>query len=537
MKDADQAGREKSDVLVVGAGAAGAVVARNLVAAGMSVVCLEQGDWTSPDEFPGERREFDALATKPWHPDPNVRQGPSDYPVEVADSEVPPAMFNGVGGSTILYNGSWTRMLPADFQVRSIDGIADDWPISYADLAPYYARAEREFSIAGLRGDPAYPPGPEFPLPPLPLGRVGRRAAGGMNTQGWHWWPHPTAIASRATSRLQECVRIGTCMSGCPRGAKATTDLTHWPQAIAMGAELVTGARVRELTLDHRGRAAGAIYTDRAGASHHRRADRVVLAANGIGTPRLLLLSRQRHHPDGLANSSGLVGRRLMLHPPTSVVGVYEDPLDSWTGPAGPPLLSLEFAGSDEARGFARGGKWDAFPVAGIHAHVERFGVRRFEERFGVGFHHNLERVVGHAFDWDILVEDLPDEENRVVLSEGLRDGDGVPGPGVVYRLSEETHANLAFQRERAAEAHQAGGAVETFVSDWYPTQGWHLLGTARCGSDPSTSVVDPFGEAHDVPGLFVVDGSVFVTSSAVNPTATICAFALRACDRIKERR
>jgi choline dehydrogenase-like flavoprotein len=527
------AGSAEADVLIVGAGASGSVVARHLARAGLSVVCLEQGGWVEPQEFPGELRERDALISGPWNPDPNVRRAPADYPVDVSASDVPPTMWNGVGGSTILYNGSWPRMLPSDFRVRTTDGIADDWPLTYADLAPYYARVEQEFAVSGLAGDPAYPETPEFPLPPLPLGKVGRVAARGMNERGWHWWLHPTAIASRPHGEQAACVRIGSCMAGCPRGAKGSTDLTHWRDAIAHGARLVTGARVREVTLDARGRASGATYIDRDGAEHHQRARIVVLAANGVGTARLLLLSSSPAHPDGLANSSGLVGRRLMLHPPTSVVGVYEDELQTWMGPAGPPIMSLEFAESDDDRGFPRGGKWDAFPVAGITAHVERLADRAFDERFGPAYHRNLQRLIGHAFDWDIVVEDLPLESNRVVLSDELRDGDGIPAPRVEYRVSADTHANLEFQRARAAEAHLAGGATETFVADWYPTQGWHLLGTARCGDDPATSVVDPYGEAHDVPGLFVVDGSVFVTSGAVNPTATIAAFALRAAEHI----
>jgi choline dehydrogenase-like flavoprotein len=527
------AGEPETDVLIVGAGASGGVVAKRLAEAGIAVTCLEQGDWVDPSEFPGERREYDALIAARWHPDPNRRRNDADYPVDVSASEVPPSMFNGVGGSTILYNGSWPRMLPGDFRVRTLDGIADDWPLSYEDLSPYYAEVERDFSVSGLAGDPYYPPHGDYPLPPLPLGPFGKAAARGMNARGWHWWPHPTAVASRAHGHLAACVRLGTCMAGCPRGAKATTDLTHWPDAIAAGAELITGARVREIVLDSRGRAAGAIYLDRDGVERRHTARAVVLAANGVGTARLLLLSKSATHPDGLANSSGLVGKRLMMHPPTSVVGVYEAPLESWIGPAAPPVISLEFAQTDESRGFPRGAKWDAFPVAGLHTHIERLAGRPFEERFGAAYHETLRRLVGHAFDWDILVEDLPLESNRVVLSEALLDGDGIPAPRVEYRLAPETRANLAFQVARATEAHEAGGAVETFVSDWYPTQGWHLLGTARCGDDPATSVVDGHGEAHDVPNLFVVDGSVFVTSSPMNPTPTICAFALRAADQM----
>jgi GMC oxidoreductase len=159
-----------------------------------------------------------------------------------------------------------------------------------------------------MAGDPAYPPGRAPPLPPLPIGKIGRKAAEGMNRLGWHWWPAAHAIPSQARENQAQCARRGTCMFGCPEGAKGSTDLTLWPAALQAGAKLVTGARVREITRNARGLATGAVWVDRDGAEQRAEADVVVLAANGIGTPRLLLLSE-------LANSSGLVGKRLMLHP------------------------------------------------------------------------------------------------------------------------------------------------------------------------------------------------------------------------------
>ena len=512
------------DVLVIGAGAAGSVAARHLAEAGFGVVCLEQGRWWDPSKFPGSKLEWELLVEKEWSPDPNVRALPEDYPCETSASEIDPVMFNAVGGSTIHFGAQWARMRPADFKVRTLEGVGDDWPVTYDELLPFYERMDREMNISGMAGDPEYPPGTAPPLPPLPIGKIGRRAAEGMNRLGWHWWPAAHAIPSQPVGGQAQCQRRGTCMFGCPEGAKGSTDLTLWPEAIKHGAKLVTGARVRELEVDADGLVTGAHYLDADGAERFQPASVVVLAANGIGTPRLLLLSGGA---DGLANSSGLVGKRLMLHPYMSVLGIYEDGLDSWLGPWGTPLLSLEFASTDESRGFPRGAQWDVMPIGGPRMALERYDALPLWERWGSSVHELAARTVGHAFDWGIGLEDLPSEENYVGLAQSLTDSHGVPAPKVVYRIDDDARKNLAWQIERATEAHEAAGAVDTVVTDW-SHWGWHLLGTCRMGDDPETSVVDRFGRAHDVPNLFVLDGSVFPTSGPQPPTATIAANAAR---------
>src|SRR5207247_7245649 len=166
----------------------------------------------------------------------------------------------------------------------------EDWPIDYDELLPFYERMDREMFISGIAGDPAYPPGAAPPLPGLSIGKIGRKAAEGMNKLGWHWWPAAHAIPSQATATQQPCARRGTCMFGCPEGAKGSTDLTIWPKALAAGAKLVTGARVRELTTNGNGLATGALWVDRDGSEQQAEADVVVVAATGIGTRRLLLL-------------------------------------------------------------------------------------------------------------------------------------------------------------------------------------------------------------------------------------------------------
>ncbi len=523
----------RADALVIGAGASGSIVAHHLAVAGFSVTCLEQGGWVNASDYPGDKAAYDLLASQRFHHDPNVRRWPADYPVDVSESEVFPQMFAGVGGSTLHFGGQWPRLFPSDFRVRSLDGVGDDWPIDYWDLLPYYERTDAALGIAGLAGDPVYPSGAPYPLPAHPINAYGRRAAMGMNALGWHWWPAPNAIASRDWGNLTRCARHGTCETGCPNGSKASLDRTHWPAALNAGARLVTGARVKEIEVDASGRATGAVYIDREGVERRAEADIVVLAANGVGTPRLLQLSASARFPDGLANSSGLVGTRLMLHPTGMVIGTYDEDMEAWKGPAGQTIHSFEFYESDEARGFIRGGKWQLMPGAGVLRMVVEPEGASFDEAWGAPMQRRVRDGIGRTCDWSVVTEDLPEERNTVTLDADLVDSDGIPAPKVTYTVADNNWKLLDWHLARQVEAHEAAGAIATQVIRIWNDQPGHLLGTARMGTDPATSVCDPYGRTHDVDNLFIVDGSVFVTAGGVNPTSTIVALALRTAEHI----
>lgn len=533
MSDDAHDEREVADVLIVGAGASGGIAASQLAAAGFRVVCLEQGDWVPRTDFAGDKPEWELKAQKDWHPNPNRRARSADYPLDTSDSDVNPLMFNGVGGSTVLYAGHWVRFMPSDFQVRTQDGVADDWPLTYEDLAPYYAKADVAMGVAGLAGDPAYPDEHEYPNPPMPLNRIGRKAAAGLDRLGWHWWPGPQAISPRPYRHMQACVRRGTCLTGCPEGAKGSVDITHWIDAISAGTRLVTGARVREITTNAAGMATGAVYFDKKGVERHQKADVVIMAANGIGTARLLQLSTSKAHPDGLGNSSGLVGRRLMMHPYAAATGVYDEPLESWLGPSGHAIQTYEFYETVKDRGFVRGAKWQVMPSGGPLGLRAGYSDAALDEVWGDAFHRRTRRTMGRAFEWGITAEDLPDADNRVTLDPVLTDAHGIPAPKITYRNSENTVRMMDFNLARAKEAHEAAGAVEVHLTPLMRDCGWHIMGTARMGVDPTESVIDPWNRSHDVPNLYIVDGSAFVTSAAANPTATIAALTLRAAENL----
>lgn len=522
------------DVLIIGAGAAGAAVAWSLVETRMKIVCLEQGGFMNPMTYPSTGRDWEARTSGDFSISPNTRQLEADYPVNDDASPIKVANFNAVGGSTILYAGQFPRFHPSDFRVRSLDGVADDWPIDFATLEPYYALNDRVMGVAGLQGDPANPPRDSISMPPLPLGKAGQAVVRGLNQLGWHWWPSDVAIATERFDGRERCINLGTCVSGCAQGAKASTDITYWPQAMRGGVELRPHCRVREITVNDDGMATGVIYVNADGQEQALQAHVVIVACNGIGTPRLLLNSKSARFPDGLANSSGLVGKNLMFHPYAAVQGVFDEPLDGYQGPH-KGIQSQEFYETDKSRGFVRGYTFEYSRGMGPVA-TGLTGLAQGRVPWGADHHTSYRKLFKRVTSLVALCEDLPEEHNRVSLDPDLTDSDGIPAPRIEYKLSENSMKMLDHAVARGTEALQCAGATDTFSLSPIGFSGWHLMGTARMGRDPRRSVVNEWGRSHDVKNLFIVDGSIFVTSAAVNPTSTIQALALYVGDQIKNR-
>ncbi|MGH6931380.1 MAG: GMC family oxidoreductase [Dongiaceae bacterium] len=516
-------GRDPVDVVVVGAGMGGAAFCRRLSdrAPKLRIVCLERGGWVNTAAMPATRWDWQRAMLHEWATSPNARlksgqQAPSgDYPIDDTESAFKPLMWNGVGGSTINWAAHFPRLLPSDFKTRALDGVGDDWPFDYFDLEPYYDANDKIMGVSGLADDPAYPPKAARAMPPLALGRLGQRAAQGFDALGWHWWPVDAAINSVRHDGRDGCNHCGPCLIGCVNRAKASADVTYWPQAIANGVELRPHCTVLQITIEA-GRATGVVYRDGDGREHRQPAGHVVVAGNGIGTARLLLAS-------GIASPA--LGRHLMFHPAAYARGMFREELDGPVGPVGCAIYSHEFYETDESRGFKRG----------VHLQVTRENnllqqALRLDPLWGREAQRLLREEFRHSIPMLVMAEDLPEPHNRVTLTDRI-EADGLPGARIEYRLSDHGRRSLDFGLDRAEEVLRAAGAHRVVRVPLAPLTGWHLLGTARMGDNPTTSVTDRSGRCHAVPNLVVADGSLFPTAGAVNPGSTIGALAMKIAD------
>lgn len=514
---------EPVDVAVVGAGLAGAAFTARLAeqAPQLRILCLERGGWVDPASMPAASRHWQRAAVGAWATSPNLRLAAggnpfsADYAIDDSASAIKPLMWSGVGGSTISWAAHFPRLHPSDFRTRSLDGVGEDWPYGYDELAPYYDLNDAMMGVSGLAGDPAYPPKPARPQPPLALGRLGLAAARGFDRLGWHWWPVDAAINSRGYGGRPGCNHCGPCLNGCISRAKASVDVTHWPKAIAAGVELRPHAVVEQVLIEG-GRATAVLYRGADGRQYRQPAGRIVIAGNGIGTARLLLAS-------GVASPA--LGRHLMYHPVAYARGMFAEPMDGPAGPVGCSIYSHEFYETDERRGFKRG----------IQLQVTRenallIQALRLEQSWGTPLASALREEFHRSIVVMAVAEDLPEPENRVILGAETAP-DGLPAVKVEYRVSDAARRMLDFGLDRAEEVLRAAGAHRVVRMPLAPFTGWHLLGTARMGPDPATAVTDAHGCCHAVQDLMIVDGSLFPTVGAVNPGSTIGALALKLAD------
>jgi len=521
------------DIIIIGSGPSGAAAAWSLSQTNLSIMCLEQGDRMDASDYPSTKRNWETLSKHEYHVSPNVRKLAADYPINDQDSPIAISNFNAVGGGTILYSGHFPRFHPSDFKVRTLDGVADDWPLDYFQLEPFYSENDRMMGVSGISDDTAYPP-IEGLLPPVPFGKLGETIGKGFNKLGWHWWPSYSAIITRSYSGREKCTNLGPCNTGCAQGAKSSVDITYWPHALRNGVELKTRCRVREITVNKAEKATGIIYYDENDTECQQKAKIVIVACNGVGTPRLMLNSKSKYFPDGLANRSGLVGKNLMLHPLGYVEGLFDESIESHLGPQGCCIQSQEFYETDKKRGFVRGYTMQILRGPGP-IETALSSIARREIPWGMDHHRAFASRFGRTIGMGIIVEDLPELHNSVTLDPNMVDTNGIPAPKITYKMSKNTKKMLAHGLARGEEVMTAAGSSKNLVFGPVRKAGWHLMGTARMGKDPKKSVVNEWGRSHDVSNLFIVDSSIYVTSGGVNPVSTMQALALYIADTMKK--
>ncbi|HEU4937704.1 MAG TPA: GMC family oxidoreductase [Vicinamibacterales bacterium] len=532
---------ELVDFVIVGSGAAGGVIARELSQAGMTVVVLEQGPRISP-----QTRRHDELGD--WYlggftndavKNPQTFRNRADKQADL--QKFKPALWYGraVGGASLHYTANFWRFHEIDFIERSVLGaIPDtgfaDWPITYADLEPYYTKVEWEIGVSGLAGaSPFDPPRTKpYPMPPLPVKSSGVLFERGARKLGWHPVPAPMAINSQPYRGRAACVHCGFCHGfACEVFAKASTLTTVIPEAEATGkCEVRPESYVFRIETNKQGRVTGASYFDRDRRERSQRARAVVVCANGAETPRLLLMSANSQFPNGLANSSGLVGKYLMFNTSTRALGVFEHALNEYKSVQVTRILH-DFYDSDPRRGHYGGGGLDAR----IGPQPATWAIRTATEGppWGSAFKARLKefprsmQVACHGTS-------LPVESNNITLDPALKDAWGLPAIRATYEDHPDDLATARFLQDRGAEILEAAGAQRvTKAPITAQTSSVHLLGTCRMGNSPATSVVDRFHRSHDVPNLFICDGSSLVTSGRGQPTMTIQALAFRAGEHI----
>ena len=531
------------DFVIIGCGSAGGILAKELSTAGFDVVVLEQGPYRKAEDF-----THDELSVLLRH---ELQGGGSEVhgqtfrhqESETATvAQIPPVEYaRGVGGSSVHFTANFWRFREIDFKERSLLGpIAGtnfaDWPITYEELEPYYTKVDWEIGVSGAPGPFDAPRSRPFPMPPMPIKSSGVLLEKAAKKLGLHAQPEPLAILSQPHNGRPACISCGYCMFyGCEARAKSSTLYAMVPLAEASGhCEIRPESVVIRIDTDNRGRASEVVYLDANGQERAQKTKAVVLAANGAETPRLLLMSASSRHPDGLANSSGFVGRNLMHNAHSVANGVFEHPLNDYKGVQVTRIIH-DFYETDEKRGFYGGGGIDARPLFSatpiFHAMVGMPpDVPSWGAQWKDAFAHNFTRQMSIVGSTTSLALD----SNNITLDPESKDAWGRPAIRETYMDHPDDLATAGFLCDRAMELFDAAGAAKAWPLPVVPTTGGaHLLGTCRMGDDPETSVVDSKHRSHDIPNLFICDGSSFVTSGRGQPTMTIMALAFRAAEHI----
>ncbi|KUG53325.1 2-keto-gluconate dehydrogenase [Serinicoccus chungangensis] len=504
-------------VVVIGSGAGGGTVAHDLATEGVKVVVLEAGPYLTADDYTND--EWPAFNQMAWL---DMRTTSGSYRVARDFPNLPAWIVKAVGGTTTHWAGATPRFMAHEFAARSTYGEVEganllDWPVTLEEIEPWYDRAEKAMGSSHRHG-----------RPPMPANNNYKVFANGAERAGYKYYATgPYATNAEPYDGRPATVQDGFNFQGDKSGAKWSTLVREIPRALESGnAELRPLCQAVRITHGSDGRADAVEYLDADGNLHRQAARAVCVAGNSIETPRLLLMSDSPSHPDGLANSSGQVGRNYMRHLTGSAYARFEQPVRMYRGETMAGIIADE-AVHDPSRGFVGGYYMETLSLgpAFLASFVE-------PGSWGREFTRLMDAYAHTAGMW-LVGEDMPQESNRITLDPDVKDQWGLPAPHVHF----DDHPNdIAMRRHayRAADTiYRAAGALGVHHTPPYPAT--HNLGSCRMAADPADGPLNGWGQAHDVPNLFVSDGSVMTTGGAANPTLTIVALAMRQADHLRE--
>ena len=509
---------DDSVVVIVGSGAGGGTLGNELAQKGIKVVILEAGSRNEIADFVND--EWESFAQLAWK---DMRTTSGKWRVATDFPNLPAWIVKSVGGSSVHWAGASLRFREEEFRIKSTYGEMAganllDWPLTYAELEPYYVKAEDKLGVTRTNGIPGLPGNNNYKVMEAGARQIGYKevSTGRM------------AINSQPRHERGSCQQIGFCFQGCKSGAKWSTLYTEIPNGENTGKlEVRPDCMVLKIEHDRKGHASAVIYADANGVHHRQKARVVAVAGNSLESPRLLLNSASSLFPDGLANSSGQVGRNYMRHTTASVYGVFDNPVHMYRGTTMAGIIR------DEQRNDPRRGFFGGYEMETISLGLP-FAAAFFDPgAWGRGFTSLLDDYANMAGMW-IVGEDMPQETNRVTLDPKVRDKFGLPVASVHY----DDHANDLAMREhgftQGAAVYNAVGASRILRTPPYPST--HNMGTNRMSAKARDGVLNKWGQTHDVPNLFVSDGSQFTSSAGCNPTLTIVSLAIRQADHIQKQ-
>jgi choline dehydrogenase-like flavoprotein len=513
---------EKVDVAIVGAGASGSVFAAVLAKAGKKVVVLETGpDWQLSDlissDFWGRRLKTAGA--------PFLLEGKNPFGYGFQSGW-------GVGGAALHYFANFPRLLPNDFKIKSEHGRALDWPISYQDVAPYYDKSARDLGVSGdAKAEEIWrPAGEPYPMPPMKTFRHGEVWLKGFEAAGIRMVPAAVGMNSTEYKGRPACIYDGWCHVGCPTGALANPQVTYLADARKAGAEVRARSTVtRVLTNGQGNKVTGVEYYDEKKERQLQEASVVVLAAWSSQNPRIMLNSATDRHPKGLANTSGLLGKYMMCHFSSGTNAIFEEDIQNYMGTTGSQFMSYDRYGKTSHKG-AFG---STFIVAGSAlktSDLQGFANARVD-LFGADLHAFMKRAARGLTRIGAFGEELPNIENRIELASD-KDAFGMPLGKIIHSFDQDAVGLWNANFEEGLKIARATGAKEVWSGRGnQPTI--HLMGGTIMGTGAGDSVVNSYGQTHEIPNLYVAGPGIFPTGGASNPTYTIFALSLRGAEQL----